>query len=1196
MKHLLKSFLRWKRVSLSTSVLLGLSLLLPLAAAHGQGFGSISGTVTDPTGAAIPNAAVVATQTDNGRQTTVTTNSTGNFTFPTLLPAHYSLRISAAGFETNMQKDLVLEANQAVSADAKLTIGAENTTVTVDTAPPQIDTTTGTLSEVIDRQRVLDLPLSGRNTAALVLLVAGVSDATNEGNGVNQGNGKTFPNPIVITSNGTLPNQDNFLLDGGNNVDEMTNVSAPFPMPDATQEFSVQTSNYSAEFGQSAGSVVNIVTKAGGSSFHGSAFEFVRNPFFNAVSYFSTPASDTQHRHQFGGTIGGPVIIPGVSKGKSTQFFFGYQHTLIHNAGSATTTVPTLAEEGRTNLGYADLSNLCSAGFNGAGICASASQQVLNPFNNVAYAYNHIPASDFDAAAAKLQQSFPTYSGTEAAGKIGGLVTFKKPSDQTFDEYTARVDHDFGSHDHLFGRYFYDWYTQAGIYDPTNLASYQSYFNTRYQNALLSETHVFTSNLLNNLIVNYQREVSLRGGPPGSPLITDFGVKNIWQPNTGPFLSASVSGYFAASSSAFAGWGRNNYTFDDSVRWVKGNHNFAFGGHVELSKFDVTNVFQSYGAFSFGAVTNKIGSTTYQYPNAYANYLLGFMNSFQQGNYELVNDRNHFPGFYAQDSWKATTRLQINYGIRWEAFAPWANRIGQSQQFNPTAYTQNRKTSLYSTLPAGLLLSGDQGVPQNGVNNKYKQFMPRVGFAYDVFGDGKMSVRGGYGLFFQDRLPGFFNLSQASFVPDTISVALTDPGMAGATAGVNPGGPFSNPYCTGCATGAYANPFPFTLPFASTQTFPNAFQVATFDPSGNFQIPYTMDYNLIVERQLMKDWSARVAYVGSGSRHQFVNLEINPSVNNGSGLSTNQRRVYNSAPTVGPCVTTAACTTSYSNIIDGALIGNTHYNSLQASLQKKMSHGLSVTVNYTYSRSYDDLPQATRVSNTEDFNAGESYVYPLYPTNATNVPAAAYVSDIKALDRGPSDIDHPNVFSASYVWEFPHLHAGSSFAKYVVNGWRTTGLITHRSGDALTAFMGSDVSLTGLSQDRAVRDFTKPAYSSSANNQGDCSAGARCVNWLNSQAFSVPVNTGVGTGFGNVQKGSLRGPAQTDWDASMIRVFPVWRETNIEFRAEYFNVLNHTQFSNPNTTNPATSSTSFGTITSVLNSARTAQFGAKFNF
>ena len=1189
------------------------------AGLHAQGYGTISGTVTDPSGAVVASASVTATQPLTGAIRTVETGKDGVYVFTTLLPNAYSISVTAAGFQTYTQTGIVLQADQALTVNVGLKVGSQTQVVSVSADAPQVDTTTGTLSQVIDESRVVDLPLNGRSAATLITLVAGVVDASNEGNGANQGNGKTFAanNAVQIaTSNGTLPNQNNYLLDGGNNVDEMTNVNAPYPMPDAVQEFSVQTSNYNAEYGQSAGAMVNIVTKSGTNEFHGGAFEFLRNGYFNALNRFST-AQDTLHRHQFGGTIGGPVIIPKISTGKSTQFFFGYQHTLIHSGSSANTvTLPTAAEEGLTSsggsLGYADYSNLCTGGWNASNLCSTASQQIYNPFTGVAYTNNHIPSSDFDQASVAYAKKFPTVSADSGAGKIGNQSSFFRATQNYFNEYTARVDHNFGSNDHLFGRYFYDWFQQPAIYDSTNLLSYTSYFNTRYQNALLAETHTFSPSLLNNLVLNYQREVSLRGGPPGSPYITDFSVnKNVWQPPTGPYLAASVTGYFGASSSAFAGWGRNNYTFNDDLHWVIGTHSLAFGGHFELSKYDVTNVYQSYGGFGFNVAGSSVPLGNV---NAMANYMVGFMSGFQQGNYELVNDRNHFPSVYAQDSWKVSPRLTLNYGVRWEMFAPWNNTVSKQTAFSPSNYAANKGTSQFALsttagtpgLPAGMIISGDPGFPNNGVRNKYTQFMPRVGFAFDPYGDGKTAIRGGFGVFYQDRLPGFFNLNQAGFVPNTISISLTNPLM---TAG-NPGGPFSNPYCTGCATGAYNNPFPFTLPFKSTQVFPNHFQLGEYDPSGNFKIPVTYAYNLTLERQIASTWSLRAAYVGSGSRHQFVNLEINPAVNTGvydpvakklnfpggtSGADT--RRVYNTAPNVGPCLTTTGCVTSYSQIIEAAMIGSAGFNSLQLTVTKKMQHGLSLLANYTWSKTLDDLPQATRISNTEDLNAGESYVYPLYPSGASNIPAGASVGDIKALDRGLSDIDHPSAFSVSYVWELPKIHNGNMLLRGVLNGWRTSGLVQTHSGDSLTAWVGSDNSSTGLGQDRAQRDLNLPAYSRLAGGVGDCAAGKKCVNWLNPAAFTNPVNTGAGTGFGNVVKGSLRGPRYTVWNGAIVRSFPMVREMNMEFRMEYFDVLNHAILNNPNTSNPISSSTTFGTITGE-NAAgpRVGQFALKFNF
>jgi hypothetical protein len=1243
--------------SLIAIVCLCLSFAAPSLRA--QGYGTISGTVSDPSGAVITGANVIATEVQTGNQTRTVSGKDGRFVFPTLLPSGYTISVTAAGFESYSQAGIVLEADQALTINLILKIGAQTQTVSVNAEAQQVDITTGTLSQDIDKASVQDLPLNGRGAATLVTLVAGVVDATNEGNGANQGSGKTFsPSNLTVvqiaTVNGTLPNQDNFLLDGGNNLDEMTDVNDPYPMPDSLQEFSVQTSNYAAEYGQSAGAVVNIVTKSGGEQFHGDLFEYLRNGFFNAEPHFNLPGTqDTLHRHQFGGSIGGPVKIPHISSGKTTQFFYGYQYTLIHTGAAGNSyTAPTAAEEGlstsSTGGAYADFSNLCNSAsgntFNGTGMCVNSggtpvtTQQIYNVFTGAAYPHNHIPSSAFDPASVAFAKFFPVATADSGPGAIGNTVSYFSATQNYLNESTARVDHEFGASDHMFARYFYDWYQQPAIYNPTNLESYTSFFQTRYQNALISETHTFSPNILNNLVLNYQREVSQRGGPPGSEDVTQLTsgtpLASLWQPTVGPYMDPTITGYFKAASSASAVFERNNYTFNDDLHWVKGAHNFAFGGHYELSKFDVVNVYNSYGIFDFNTSGTSLPAGN---NNAFANYMEGFLQTFEQGEFELCNDRGHFPAIYAQDSWKITHRLTLDYGVRWEMFAPWHNKVGVQTAFSPSEYAADKGTPQYALaagantpgLPAGMVLSGDPGFPVNGVNNQYKQFMPRIGFAYDVFGNGKTAIRGGYGIFYQTRTQGFFNLSQPTFNPNTLTVGPNT--NQDETVG-SPGGPFSNPYCVTSTTvpcaaaGTITNPFPFTLPFGHNQVFPNNMEVGEYDPSGNFRVPVSTDYNLTIEQQLPAGLIARLAYVGSASRHLFVNLDNNPSVNTAtntgtatapvlsfpSGTSNDAaRRVYDTAPTVGPCITITGCNESYQSIVEAAMIGSAHYNSLQGTLVKTMSHGVQFLANYTWSKSIDDMPQATRDSNTEDLNSGESYVYPLYPANMANAPAGAYAfPDIKALDRGYSDINHPQAFSLSYVWNLPKVHQGFSVVRALVNGWNTSGTFQHHSGDALTIYTGQDISDTGLLQDRAVRNFSLSAYNKSSNLGGTCPIKAAtnytvpkpCESWFNAAAFSVPVNSGPGTGFGNVIKDSLAGPAFTVWNAGLGRIFPVFRESNLEFRMEYFDVTNHTILNNPTVSTGSASSfasptSGFGTITGENGAGpRVGQFSLKYNF
>jgi hypothetical protein len=311
MKPMDKLFLK-SLPGLCSFLLIGLVALLCPTKLLAQGYGSIVGSITDASGAAIPTATVTVTQDSTGRVTTVQTSGQGAYVFPSLVPAEYTISVTSAGFQTSQKHGVVLQADQSLTLNVQLAVGAATTSVEVSSSAPSVDTTTGTLSQVIGQETVVDLPLNGRNAATLVTLVAGVVIAP--GNGSDQGSTKTFPAAVSITANGSQATQQNFLLNGGNNLDEMTNVNAPFPFPDALREFSVQTSNYNAEFGQAAGAVVNIVTMSGGNKFHGSAFEFLRNGYFNAKPYFANSA-DTLHRNQFGGTIGGPVIIPHISRG-----------------------------------------------------------------------------------------------------------------------------------------------------------------------------------------------------------------------------------------------------------------------------------------------------------------------------------------------------------------------------------------------------------------------------------------------------------------------------------------------------------------------------------------------------------------------------------------------------------------------------------------------------------------------------------------------------------------------------------------------------------------------------------------------------------------------------------------------------------------------------------------------------------------
>jgi hypothetical protein len=1105
----MKNILGRKQISYTFALFLALLVISP--ALMGQGLGSISGTVTDPTGAVIPSSSVIATQSDTGAATEVKTNDRGSFVFPSLPPASYSISFFATGFKKFEEKGVVLQADQSELVNAVLQLGEESQTVSVVANAIQVDTTTGTVSQVIDQGRVNDLPLNGRNAAQLVTLVAGVVLAPVDN--ADQGPTKTFPTAVTAAINGSRAADTAYMLDGGNNIDEYTNVNQPFPFPDALQEFSVQTSNYNAEYGQNAGGVVNIVTKSGGNTFHGDLFEYVRNRVFNARNYFS-PTVDPLKRNQFGGTLGGPVRIPHLVSGDHTFFFAGYQKTIIRDQqGGKSSFAPTQA-----NLA-GDFSAELSAS-NPANPLGKAIQ-IVNPFTGIPYPNNQIDPATFDPAAVALTKYFPSVTGN-------GLVFYQNPIAQGYDEVIARVDHDLRAGDHFFAHYYQNHFTNAGVLNTSNLFTYADFADIRVQSALISETHTFTSKFLNNLIVNYSREVSTRGPLANAPSVADLGV-NIYQPPDKAIVGIAATGFFSLGDNAHAVFQRNNYTLVDDLHWVKGSHNIAFGVHAELSKVDIDSQFNQPGSFTFNS-----NNTNY----ALASFLLGYLYTFQQGAGQYFNDRDQFYGFYAQDSWKVSRRLTLNYGLRYEPFTPWKELKNRVELFSPAAYAAGRVSTVYTNAPAGLLFPGDQGVPERGVSSVYTNFMPRVGFAYDVFGDGKTSVRGGGGLFYDTRQPAISNSIPSEISPFSLSVSLT-----------NPQGTFSNPYA------GIVDPFPTPVPPPSNVVFPAPVQVNTFDTSGKFQVPLIYNWNLVVEQQLTSSLVSRIAYVGAHSSHLFVDQQLNPaSYIPGSKLGTDQRRHY----------------PGYTNIGEQSMSGNESYHSLQLTLQQRVAKGLSVMANYTFSKALDTLPYLT-LNTTPSSGPGAPYVYPIYQPN------------YKSLDIGPSDFDRRHVFSGSYLWSFPRLEKGSPVLRAVVNDWQTTGIFQIESGAPITITAGQDISQTGLLQDRAQYNGQN-AYGS-----GACHTTAACKNYLNPAAFALPT-TG---NFGNVTKGSLRGPGYFDWDAGLLRNFNLHKDAlRMEFRAEFFNLINHTNFAAPIS---AVSSAGFGSITSSTD-PRIGQLSAKLIF
>jgi hypothetical protein len=1098
-------------------LLVGFGLLVLPKGALAQGLASISGTVTDPSGAALASAEVTATESATGASRTTTTNGQGYYVFSSLRPAEYSLSVVAIGFQKVTQTKATLLADQALTLNFSLKVGSASEVVEVVSNAIQVDTSTSTVKQVIEQQRISELPLNGRNAAELTLLVPGavlmpnvVNPTGTTGGGVNQGVTKTFPGAVVISTNGSRQNQISYQLDGGNNVDEYTNVNQPFPFPDALREFSVQTSNYSAEYGQNAGGVVNIITQSGTNTFHGDGFEFLRNSVFNAKNFFASPTlsngapakddgRDQLKRNQFGGTIGGPIIHD------RTFFFAGYQGTIFRSDGTPDSrTLPTAAER----------------------------------------------ATVTDSAALKLLSFVPV-----------GQVTFSRPDRRDTHEIISKIDHSLSSNDRLEFRHYWAHFHRDPVFDPTNILTYSDGSTITSQNYLLHETHIFNAHMLNDARFSFSREVANRGPAATVPQVSDFGV-NIFQPNNGKAIqSVNVQGThgFSFGDNPNAAFVRNNFTWSDDFTWVRGKHDLHFGGVIERSRVDLNNPgFFGYGTFTF---------------TSFANFAKGRLSSFQQGAGEFKNNRGLFAGVYIQDNFKVHRRLTINLGLRYEPGLPWREDKNRVEQFLLAQAVPGGQTStLFVNAPPGLFFAGDPGVPQNGVRASLNNFSPRGGFAWDVFGDGKTSLRSGAGIFYDTRITGIINNRMVDLSPFSPQVGP-----------LAPPGPFSDPYClngVNCTGPGIPNPFPISFPVASNFAFPLPLQAISFDPSSKYMVPTLYNWNLTLEHQFPAGFLTRAAYVGSHGTHLKETVQLDPA-NPGSGATNIDTRRRLNLPFAGPsCRTTPTTKTTgcpYNNVFLDLQDIDSSYNSLQLSVEKRMSHGLTILANYTWSKSIDTLPVGGGVSEI----------------GADSVSALPWDNPLRhAFDRGPSDFDHTHRFVTSYVWQLPSLSKENGVLRGFFGDWQLSGVATAQTGRPFTALSGlsapNDRSQTGIGQDRAV-------IAGSAYGSGACSGvTTKCVDFLNPASFAQPA---IGA-FGNVGKGSLRWPGLFNWDMGLSKTFRATERLKFQFRAEYFNVFNHVNYSSDDSTVSGVgnfNASGFGRITSA-DDPRIGQLGLKILF
>ncbi len=964
-----------------------ISLVLPhVALSQSSGGAQIGGIITDQSSAVVPNAEVKATQTDTGQVRTTISSANGSYVFPNLAVGPYTLEVTGQGFEHYIQSGIVLAVGNDVQVNVALQLGTVNQEVRVSAAAGMVQTQETSISELVDQRRIVDLPLNGRQATQLILLSGGSanSPAFASGGGVALVTTKTYSGSVAISVAGAQATGNNFLMDGGDNNDAFSNVNLPFPFPDALQEFNVQTSGLSAQYGLHPGAAVNIVTKSGTNQFHGDLFEFVRNGVFNARNYFAT-AQDTLKRNQFGGTVGGPI------KRDKLFGFFGYQNTIQRTAPPQTISfVPT----------QATLNGDFSA--REAASCQSnhTARPITNPGTGLPFANDQVSPTLFSPQALALLKFVPISS--DPCGKITyGIPT---PSNET--QYIGRADWTQSTKDQLFVRYFIVNLNNPPYFDGKDLLTTTSPgTEQRGQSLVLGDTYSLSTTLVNSTHLTWSRFRDNRTAASNffSPPAVGIDIAS-FVPN---FTNMSISSAFAIGNGngAPAHFNRNTFQFADDAALIHGRHQITFGVDYLYRQLNEFNVFNGNGTFSFnGQFTG----------DPLLDFMLGRSSQLVQGNPEQMGFRQNYIALYGQDNVQVNSKLNVHFGLRWEPFLPETDVAGRGEYFSQSAFNAGQKTAKYTNAPPGLLFAGDPGVPSSYINGKLANFSPRIGFALDPTGTGKQSIRGSYSIF-HDTPNLYFYAKWADAAPWGSTVTLTNPG------------PLSNLY----ANYPGGNPFPFPFPPSMNQPFPT--QATYYSFPINTRPTYAQIWGLSYQIQLGKDWLISADYLGSKTTHLWSGADQNhavyiPGLCSGKACSTtantNQRRLlYLQNPTTGA---------AYGQIqtLDEGNYSN--YNGLILKARHRFAQNYTIITSYTYSRCLQD----GEIESNDLGNNGPSFQNP-YDRNADYGPCD---SDLRNAFVGSLVVDSPRfgnrfVQAALGNWEVsPIITAQSGYPFNPVTG------------------------------------------------------------------------------------------------------------------------------------------------------------------
>lgn len=1131
--------------------------------AQAAGTASVQGTVKDNTGAAIPNAQVVFTNTETGIKRETRSTGSGDYSIPNVPVGNYSLAVTAQGFSSFKQTG-VLEVGNAATVDAALNVGSESQVVEVQAGVAALETETVNYKQVVDQTRINELPLNGRQATQLVLVTGGAVNAP----GNDMIGSKNYASSVTIAVAGGQGNYNNYVLDGGYHTDNFTNVNLPYPFPDALREFSVESNSLPARNGIHPGSLVNAVTVSGTNLWHGSVFEFIRNNVINATNFFSVnqqtgaAVRDTLKRNQFGGTFGGHIV-------KDKLFFFGgYQGTREHSVGNATSyCLPTPAELAGD---FSQQGGSCGPA--AIGTTTTNGVTSINPLVNPAvattdprYRINTTPGT------ANYRRTDPsTYSAQSLAfikylplaqADQYGSVSVALPANNQEDQYIGRVDWNISQRHTLFTRYYITNYKAPSYYSPTNILLTTTAGNDeRVQTATIGDVFNISPSMVNTFHATWARRRDNRGPTAGGINATTLGVK-IYPYVPVDFRLSVTNGPSAGCGTCSPGFfNSNSEDFADDIDYQRGKHSFAFGFEY-IRAADNTNAgYLQNGQYTFngqlsGALNRNVGE-------GILDFLTGRMQSFGQSRSQQTSFRENIYSGYGQDTWHLKDRLTLTYGLRYEPMIYQTDRFGRGSTFSQAAFDSNTHSTVFPNAPAGSLFPGDAGVPKKLTNNRLNNFSPRLGIAYNP---NTTTVFRAGGAIMYDSPALFLNQRQITNAPYTNEIGFTG------------NIPFADPYSV---YPGGVSIFPGVFPPDKTAIFPTQGAYVIMKPDARTPVIYQWTASL--QQDFGKGWTFSANYLGNRNSHQYIGTYPNraqyiPGTSTGVAGSCGRLTGVNLPAAGTACSTTASANAnartplSLANPSQGiyytptlTLIDDHGYSDYHGGIFtiQHRAGNFNFLGNYTWSKCLD-------LADNQGDIAGSLL------QNSANPRA----------DYAPCGFDVRHIGNITFITEskFASLHG---FTGGLVNGWQIAPLVRITTGLPINVTTGSDASLTAQLQDRPNLVPGVPIYSGTRVTSR-ATGGNRF--YFNRAAFTAAA---PGT-FGNLPRNFLRQPNFYNVDLSISRNFNVYERLRAQLRLESFNVLNHPNLTGFTTATPTSSTFGFANAASA---PRIFQAAARFTF